>query len=187
MQLSAPDAHKDRRFLLHGHTGWLLPVDDDPLPGDQRGQHRAQAGIARLERGLRECLADLAAHWSEGPNTQQGMLGALSLDEAKGDERGRPGALPEGEPAGPLGPAEPHGARRPCEGRDRRSRLVTMSESGQHVWVVEAQPKIFAYHEQVLEGFSVNDVTHTLHYLLKILDTMQKVDDRQGGAKALAE
>jgi|GEM_PF-4046594 len=21
MQLSAPDAHKDRRFLLHGHTG----------------------------------------------------------------------------------------------------------------------------------------------------------------------
>ncbi|SFO53476.1 hypothetical protein SAMN05443579_103645 [Variovorax sp. PDC80] len=34
-----------------------------------------------------------------------------------------------------------------------------MSESGQHVWVVEAQPKIFAYHEQVLEGFSVNDVT----------------------------
>jgi hypothetical protein len=62
-----------------------------------------------------------------------------------------------------------------------------MSESGQHVWVVEAQPKIFAYHEQVLEGFSVNDVTHTLHYLLKILDTLQKVDDRQGGAKALAE
>ena len=73
------------------------------------------------------------------------------------------------------------------DGRDRRSRLVTMSESGQHVWVVEAQPKIFAYHEQVLEGFSVNDVTHTLHYLLKILDNMQKVDDRQGGAEEPAE
>ena len=41
--------------------------------------------------------------------------------------------------------------------------------------------------EQVLEGFSVNDVTHTLHYLLKILDNMQKVDDRQGGAEEPAE
>lgn len=33
----------------------------------------------------------------------------------------------------------------------------------------------------MLDGFSVNDVTHTLHYLLKLLDNMQKVDDSQGG------
>jgi hypothetical protein len=33
----------------------------------------------------------------------------------------------------------------------------------------------------VLEGFSVNDITHTLHCLPKILDNMQEVDERQGG------
>ena len=26
------------------------------------------------------------------------------------------------------------------------------------------------------EGFLVNDITHTLHYLLKILENMQRVD-----------
>ena len=60
--------------------------------------------------------------------------------------------------------------------RDRRSRVVTMTESGRHVWQVLAQPKIRAYYEQILADFSVNDVTHTLHYLLKILENMQRLD-----------
>ena len=60
--------------------------------------------------------------------------------------------------------------------RDRRSRLVTMTDSGQHVWQVLAQPKIRNYYEQVLGDFSVNDLTHTLHYLLKMLDNMQRID-----------
>jgi DNA-binding MarR family transcriptional regulator len=67
------------------------------------------------------------------------------------------------------------------DGRDRRSRLVSMTESGRHVWLVEAQPKIHDYYEQALAGFSVNDITHTLHYLLKLLENMQGVDDAQGG------
>jgi len=69
------------------------------------------------------------------------------------------------------------------DGRDRRSRLINLTPSGRHVWLVEAQPKIHAYYEQVLDGFSINDVTHTLHYLLKILENMQRVDDLQGGAE----
>ena len=69
--------------------------------------------------------------------------------------------------------------------RDRRSRLVTMTESGRHVWQDLARPKIRAYYDQVLQDFSVNDTVHTLHYLLKILDNMKRIDD--GGADANAE
>lgn len=69
------------------------------------------------------------------------------------------------------------------DGRDRRSRLVTMTDHGRHVWQVLAQPKIQHYYEQILGDFSVNDVTHTLHYLLKILENMQRLDvEGQGGA-----
>ena len=43
------------------------------------------------------------------------------------------------------------------DARDRRSRLVTMTDSGRHVWRVLALPKIHAYYEQVLADFSIND------------------------------
>ena len=69
--------------------------------------------------------------------------------------------------------------------RDRPSRLVTMTASGRHVWQDLARPKIHAYYDQVLQDFSVNDTVHTLHYLLKILDNMKRIDD--GGADANAE
>lgn len=62
------------------------------------------------------------------------------------------------------------------DGRDRRSRLVTTTPSGREVWGAHALPKIHAYYEQALDGFSVNDMTHTLHYLLKMLDNMQRLD-----------
>jgi hypothetical protein len=51
-----------------------------------------------------------------------------------------------------------------------------MTESGRHVWLVLALPKIRTYYEQILADFSTNDVTHTLHYLLKILENMQRLD-----------
>jgi DNA-binding MarR family transcriptional regulator len=59
---------------------------------------------------------------------------------------------------------------------DRRSRIVTMTASGRRVWQVLAQPKIRAYYEQVLADFSVNDIAHALHYLLKMLEAMQRLD-----------
>jgi DNA-binding MarR family transcriptional regulator len=62
------------------------------------------------------------------------------------------------------------------DGRDRRSRLVTMTDHGRYVWQVLAQPKIHGYYEQILGDFSINDITHTLHYLLKILENMQRLD-----------
>ncbi len=61
-------------------------------------------------------------------------------------------------------------------GQDRRSRVVTMTDSGRHVWHDLALPKIHGYYEDILGDFSVNDVTHTLHYLLKMLENMQRLD-----------
>ena len=62
------------------------------------------------------------------------------------------------------------------DARDRRARLITMTESGRHVWNVQAQPKINAYYAQALADFSVADIAHSLHYLLKLLDNMKKLD-----------
>lgn len=62
------------------------------------------------------------------------------------------------------------------DGRDRRSRLVVMTDTGRHVWLDLAQPKIKAYYEQALQDFSMGDMAHTLHYLLKLLDNMEKID-----------
>jgi DNA-binding MarR family transcriptional regulator len=63
--------------------------------------------------------------------------------------------------------------------RDRRSRIVRMTKSGQHVWQVLAQPKIRSYYEQILADFSINDTTHALHYLLKLLENMKRLDSKQ--------
>lgn len=123
---------------------------------------------------------------SEGLTTQQwAVLGALSRPEAEGgmsvgdlarylmvSRQNLSGLISRMERDGRISSAP--------DGRDRRSRLVTMTASGRHVWLVEAQPKIHNYYDQALAGFSVNDVTHTLHYLLKLLENMQRVDDAQG-------
>jgi len=123
----------------------------------------------------------------EGLTTQQwAVLGALSRPQAQGGmsvgDLARYLMVSRQNLSGLLGRMERDG--HVCsapDGRDRRSRLVTMTDSGRHVWQAEALPKIYGYYEQVLQGFSVNDVTHTLHYLLKLLENMQRVDEVQGG------
>lgn len=73
------------------------------------------------------------------------------------------------------------------DGRDRRSRLVVMTASGRHVWMEQAQPKIKAYYEQALQDFSMSDMAHTLHYFLKLLDNMEKIDRAGSGEDAQEE
>ena len=125
---------------------------------------------------------------SEGLTTQQwAVLGALSRPQAEGGmsmgDLARYLMVSRQNLSGLVSRMERDGhvASAP-DGRDRRSRLVTMTDSGRHVWQVEALPKIHAYYGQALDGFSVNDVTHTLHYLLKLLENMQRVDAGQGDA-----
>ncbi|MEG1767501.1 MAG: MarR family transcriptional regulator [Comamonas sp.] len=119
---------------------------------------------------------------TEGLTTQQwAVLGALSREKAQGgmsigdlakylmvSRQNLSGLISRMERDGHVAVAP--------DGRDRRSRLVSMTASGQHVWHVLAQPKIMAYYEDVLGDFSINDVTHTLHYLLKMVENMQRLD-----------
>ena len=47
---------------------------------------------------------------------------------------------------------------------------------GRRVWQRQALPKIYAYDDEVLADFSINDMTHALHYMLKMLQNMQRLD-----------
>lgn len=121
---------------------------------------------------------------AEGLTTQQwAVLGALSRPNVEsgmsvGDlarylmvsRQNLSGVISRMESAGHLNTAP--------DGRDRRSRLVTITESGLTVWNKKALPKIQAYYEEALDGFSLNDMTHTLHYLLKMLGNMQEIEKR---------
>ena len=126
---------------------------------------------------------------AEGLTTQQwAVLGALSRDKAEpgmsiGD-LARYLMVSRQNLSGLIGRMERDGhvAIAP-DGRDRRSRVVTMTNSGRHVWQDLALPKIHAYYGQILEDFSVNDVTHTLHYLLKMLENMQRIDAERGAVE----
>ena len=119
---------------------------------------------------------------AEGLTTQQwAVLGALSRDEAKAGmgigELARYLMVSRQNLAGLISRMERDGHLSIVSGtRDRRSRTVTMTETGRHVWQVLAQPKIRAYYKEALAGFSINDTAHALHYLLKILDNMRRLD-----------
>ena len=118
----------------------------------------------------------------EGLTTQQwAVLGALSREKSQGGmsigDLARYLMVSRQNLSGLISRMERDGhvAVAPS-GEDRRSRVVTMTESGRHVWQVLALPKIRGYYDEILVDFSVNDVTHTLHYLLKILENMQRLD-----------
>ena len=122
----------------------------------------------------------------DGLTTQQwAVLGALSRPEvpdgmAMGD-LARYLMVSRQNLSGLIGRMERDGhVHLVSDGRDRRSRRVQMTVAGWKSWSVDALPKISAYYDQVLEGFSSNDMLHTVHYLLKLLENMQKVDVSQG-------
>ena len=125
---------------------------------------------------------------SEGLTTQQwAVLGALSRpDTQNGMSMGdlaRFLMVSRQNLSGLISRMERDGhVRSDPDGRDRRSRLVTMTESGRQVWLEQAVPKIRVFYEQALEGFSNSDLTHTVHYLLKLLDNMKEIDAEQGHA-----
>ena len=130
---------------------------------------------------------------AEGLTTQQwAVLGALSRESARDGlgvgELARYLMVSRQNLSGLLGRMERDGHLRIGPGgRDRRSRVVTMTDTGRQVWQVQAQPKIRAYYTQVLGDFSVNDLTHTLHYLLKILQNMERLDAERGQGDDLGD
>ena len=129
---------------------------------------------------------------AEGLTTQQwAVLGALSRPEAGAGmsvgDLARYLMVSRQNLSGVIGRMERDGhlASAP-DGRDRRARLVTMTAGGRKVWQVQARPKIHRYYEQALADFSIGDLTHTLHYLLKLLDNMQRLDETGALTEAAA-
>ena len=119
---------------------------------------------------------------AEGLTTQQwAVLGAVSRPvAARGmavNELARYLMVSRQNLSGVIGRMERAGHLR-CESdpEDRRSRLVQLTPAGRLLWQTQALPKIHAYYDQVLDGFSINDGAHALHYLLKILHNMQRID-----------
>ena len=122
---------------------------------------------------------------AEGLTTQQwAILGALSREKALGGvsigDLARYLMVSRQNLAGLLSRMERDGHITVTpDTRDRRSRIVRMTKSGQHVWHALARPKIRAYYEQILADFSISDTTHALHYLLKLLENMKRLDSKQ--------
>ena len=129
----------------------------------------------------------------EGLSTQQwAVLGALSRPQAAGGmaigDLARYLLVSRQNLSGLISRMERDGhVVSAPDGRDRRSRLVTMTASGRHVWQVRARPKIHRYYERALADFSVNDMTHTLHYLLKMLANMQALDVQTQGSDGVED
>ena len=119
---------------------------------------------------------------TEGLTTQQwAVLGALSHPKAQGGmsvgELARYLLVSRQNLSGVIGRLERDGhVKSAPDGSDRRSRLITLTKSGRQVWTQRALPKIHDYYEAVLAGFSTNDLSHALHYLLRMLENMKALD-----------
>ena len=125
---------------------------------------------------------------SEGLTTQQwAVLGALSRPQVdagmKLGDLARYLMVSRQNLAGVIGRLEKAGhLTSAADPSDRRSRLIQMTDNGREVWLNFALPKIRDYYELALKDFSTNDIVHTVHYLLKLLDNMKQIDAEQGHA-----
>lgn len=119
----------------------------------------------------------------EGLTTQQwAVLGALSRTQAEGGmsvgDLARYLKVSRQNLSGLIGRMERDGhIELLADTKDRRTKRVTMTHHGRKIWEKDAQPKIRSYYEAALTDFSTGDLTHTLHYLMKLLDNMEKIDN----------
>jgi DNA-binding MarR family transcriptional regulator len=58
----------------------------------------------------------------------------------------------------------------------RRNKVIRLTPEGDQLWSTLAQPKIRGYYQEALSNFSTSDLSHSLHYLLKLLSNMQDID-----------
>ena len=118
----------------------------------------------------------------EGLTTQQwAVLGALSRPSASGGmnvgDLAKYLKVSRQNLSGLLGRMERDGnIELVTSSVDRRSKNISMTTMGRHIWETAALPKIRNYYESALIDFSTEDLTHTLHYLLKLLSNMEKID-----------
>jgi DNA-binding MarR family transcriptional regulator len=63
---------------------------------------------------------------------------------------------------------------------DGRGRLLHITDVGRTRWHTNALPLINDYYDQAVAGLSVEDLSHALHYLVRLLDNMTAMDQRAG-------
>ena len=62
---------------------------------------------------------------------------------------------------------------------DGRGRLLQLTDLGRTRWDNNALPRINDYYDQAVAGLSIEDLSHALHYLLRLLDNMTEIDNKQ--------
>jgi MarR family transcriptional regulator, organic hydroperoxide resistance regulator len=119
-----------------------------------------------------------------GITTQQwAVLGALSRDDVEsglsvGDLAGVL-MVSRQNLAGVLTRLEKRGlVEKTVDPGDARSRRVQLSREGRDLWHKALLPNIFAYYEEALEGFSINDRVSTLSDFNRLLDNFKILDQR---------
>jgi len=61
---------------------------------------------------------------------------------------------------------------------DRRSRLLQLTPQGQDRWHTRALPRINDFYDAAVDGLSIEDISHALHYLVRLLDNMTAIDEQ---------
>lgn len=61
--------------------------------------------------------------------------------------------------------------------RDRRSRLISLTDTGREVWEAQVRPKLHLYYEQALAGLSPDDIHESLMRMLTLLENMKAMDN----------
>lgn len=119
----------------------------------------------------------------EGLTTQRwAVLGALSRPEAADGlavgDLARYLKVSRQSLAGVLRPLEVDGliASRP-DPDDGRSRLLQLTPAGAKRWTGRALPRIEAFYADAVAGLSVEDLSHTLHYLVRLIENMEAIDE----------
>ena len=124
----------------------------------------------------------------EGLTTQRwAVMGALSRPEVTSGmpvgDLARYLKVSRQSLAGVIGRLEDDGLvvseQDPFDGRSRRYRLTAL---GRQHWHERALPRIGDYYEEAVAGLSVEDMSHALHYLVRLLDNMTAIDE--GGVSA---
>lgn len=60
---------------------------------------------------------------------------------------------------------------------DRRSRCYVLTERGRLHWERQALPKIEQFYADATAGMSIEDMSHALHYLVRLMENMIRLDE----------
>ena len=61
---------------------------------------------------------------------------------------------------------------------DGRGRLLQLTGTGRERWFERALPRINRYYDEAVAGLSLEDLSHALHYLVRLLDNMTAIDEQ---------